>query len=849
MQYLFNTVLTTSIYAAIVGLIIVFVKGLLKNRLSARWHYLIWIVLIMKLLLPFGPESTISFFNVVPDVEYYSVRTIAEEPEYINEAHGSTEAPSETEKFTVSEINHIATFDIKALLPYIWAAGAAIMLIWLIASFWIFYKKLQKGIYPLEDRVLRIQQNCMNKMGVKRYIPIIIQNAVSMPSLFGVFHPKILLPQSAVKFTDKELEHILMHELAHYKRKDILINYLLLALQTVHWFNPVMWYCFNKMREDMELAADEQVLSLLTGEEHKAYGRTLIAILEGFSGPRLAPRLLAMADDKKSIEKRLNMIKMTEFFKRRRRLVILAGLLCIALLSGILLTNAVTDKDSISSSMDTYDAEKLLKYRTEYVGDNAAVTGIMNNLSYGGYIEEITLQTNTEPYEVTVKYDFKNNEPSQQEFFDKFHNNAAIAFALIKNVGTISFDTSTSEGIIRFTRDKFIYDNVDLWSFSENEKNFKKLLQDLLFGVHVTPVKYELTMSSTPGIRIMELYQGESAVKAVRYSAETGSLATWEPPAGKVVQEGKTVEMPRGKAVYWSPLSNSGTKEQAAENIVKITLLDKAGKEIGSREIKIVKNGYGYEVQREPGIYTDSNSQVQETITIEEAVRSAILDKASDYRNGEAVTEGHVILSEHEMGPMIKVYAIVSIGNFGFENGVFTKISGSGAIPTVITLDNREESRFALLEYKEPQDGSYYAKSIKEMFPIELQKEALDAQKHYKELIKQQELQAGEYLKSIGRAAKVSADYVEKELIDINVDASNKLFAEMSKYDSFINTCPYWIGTIEQIEDGIRYIYQTSHDKTSDGYDIVTFTKSKEDGTVEKQVKYKIVGSEVQQIE
>ena len=71
---------------------------------------------------------------------------------------------------------------------------------------------------------------------------------------------------------------------------------------------------------------------------------------------------------------------------------------------------------------------------------------------------------------------------------------------------------------------------------------------------------------------------------------------------------------------------------------------------------------------------------------MDDAVGKAILEGSGLYAKGETATEGHIILDTVRDNGLIKVYAIASYGEFGFENGVFTKVSGSGAIPTVITF-------------------------------------------------------------------------------------------------------------------------------------------------------------------
>jgi len=229
---------------------------------------------------------------------------------------------------------------------------------------------------------------------------------------------------------------------------------------------------------------------------------------------------------------------------------------------------------------------------------------------------------------------------------------------------------------------------------------------------------------------------------------------------------------------------------------------------------------------------------------LEVAVSEAIKGQANAYGLGEVATEGHVILEREDKNGVIKVYTIASYGAFGFENGVFTKISGSGAIPTVMTFKKNENGVYSLLEYVEPTDGEGYVESIKELFPSRLHSQVLSTSQYNAGLAAQQEAQAAEYLKSIGRSARVSAAYVEKELPNINAEASNKLFAELTKINPLLNNYPYWLGTREGVENGIRYIYETSQSKTDDGYDLITFRKTTVDGTVVQEIQYKVLGNE-----
>jgi hypothetical protein len=371
--------------------------------------------------------------------------------------------------------------------------------------------------------------------------------------------------------------------------------------------------------------------------------------------------------------------------------------------------------------------------------------------------------------------------------------------------------------------------------------------QNLTFRLLVYPDKYASYMSSTPGIRISADYHGP--VGKVRYSTDYGSFVTWDVPRGKVSEVGATTELPYDIPVYWTPFG-----QNKKTNVVTATLLDENGRKIDEKQVTIVNDGSAiYSVKSGEGIIfngTPTQSQAYKTKNKEDGISQAIIDCSHNkYATGETATEGHIILDTEEKNGTVKVYSIASFGEFGFENGIFTKVSGSGAIPTVMIFSKNQNGEYTLLEYQEPEDGAGYTDSLKKMFPNKLLAKVADVDKYYSDLIKQQEVQAAGYLRRIGRTAKVSSAQVEKKLAKINVQASNKLFAEFAKDNSLLSNCPYWLGTRERIENGTRYIYETSQSKTSDGQDLIVFRKTKEDGTIVQEYQYKIVGNQPQLIQ
>lgn len=111
--------------------------------------------------------------------------------------------------------------------------------------------------------IIQIVQNCKSVMNVSVSIPIVVTNRINAPALFGVINPKLVLPESIIKnLSNEQIKYICLHELAHWKRKDIWLNWITAILQILHWFNLVIWYGFFRMQQDCELACDSLVLTI-----------------------------------------------------------------------------------------------------------------------------------------------------------------------------------------------------------------------------------------------------------------------------------------------------------------------------------------------------------------------------------------------------------------------------------------------------------------------------------------------------------------------------------------------------------------------------------------------------------
>lgn len=221
----------------------------------------------------------------------------------------------------------------------------------------------------------------------------------------------------------------------------------------------------------------------------------------------------------------------------------------------------------------------------------------------------------------------------------------------------------------------------------------------------------------------------------------------------------------------------------------------------------------------------EAHQQEETAVTdLDEAVGMAVLSTNADkYATQECVAEGHILLEQEQEDTKTTVYALTMYGEYGFENGAFIKGSGSGLIPAVMTFSYDEKNGYVLEDCRYPMDGGYYVSSIQELFPEKYwDRCVVHRDDDIEELTRQERIYARDYLNRIGRTAEIG-DYVGNLLltdVGVSVEVSNHL-VELEK--DLLYGYPYWIGNLEKLEDGVRYVYEMSLDKKAGE---IIYTKS-----------------------
>ena len=358
----FDWVIETSVMASILVGLILCIKVLFRNKLTPRWQYMLWIILIIRLVLPWSPDSSYSIYSVLtyksddafissqnPVASFLTKERMQELKDIDNKKLLTKEDTYTTSSTKIGQVNKTQTHSNEddetilfyTIFIYIWLTGVILLS---VATFvmnrrLLLYIKKQPVI--TDEKIVQIFEKCKQSMSVQRNIPLLVSGKVSSPTVLGFIKPKLLLSTVHMKILDEQqLRYIFHHELAHIKRRDVGVNWLMHGLLILNWFNPILWYAYSCMREDQELACDALALTYIDSEEQIAYGHTIISLLEHYSGYYQVPGVANFSKNKRMLKRRILMIK--KFQKKSYRWSALGAVAVIAV-SSVSLLNARAD--------------------------------------------------------------------------------------------------------------------------------------------------------------------------------------------------------------------------------------------------------------------------------------------------------------------------------------------------------------------------------------------------------------------------------------------------------------------------------------------------------------------------
>lgn len=164
------------------------------------------------------------------------------------------------------------------LIFLVWLAGAALSLLYRVYKHLRFLRTVRRWSRPVKNRVYQDALTYAKaSLGVHAGIRLRVCRSIDSPMLIGLFRPTILLP--SLPLTATEVDLVLRHELTHLRRGDIWGRVLLLAVSSLHWFNPLLPLIARAVSFQCEAACDAAVLQSGTLAVRAAYGQTILHML------------------------------------------------------------------------------------------------------------------------------------------------------------------------------------------------------------------------------------------------------------------------------------------------------------------------------------------------------------------------------------------------------------------------------------------------------------------------------------------------------------------------------------------------------------------------------------------
>ena len=318
-----------AIIATVIGWVILKLNESLKEKLSPNANYIIWLVFLITLIFPIAIPSKVSIYNYIDisGVKYVRNEKINQMIELWKKADNDSEID-----YISTNHNKIWKNQIKRIIAYIWFIVFIIKFIRTMRSYTDLGRNI-RSVNQIEERVILILENCKKKLKIKRNIKLIKQEEITMPSTIGVFNVRILVTDFLLNLDDSSLENIFMHELSHYKRKDNVVNFIMLILRAVYWFNPIVKIIFKKIRTEMEYATDEMVVSTMNTTEQFNYCRIMVMVAGMISSSKdEEPILLGLSSSAEAIEKRITMISRKKEFEKNFKVITITTSLIVLLM-------------------------------------------------------------------------------------------------------------------------------------------------------------------------------------------------------------------------------------------------------------------------------------------------------------------------------------------------------------------------------------------------------------------------------------------------------------------------------------------------------------------------------------
>ena len=290
------SVLAQTLALSVTAAVLLAAKRLFLDKLSPRWQYGVWAILALRALLPAGLLGR----TLVPGgrVVLEAARLQVELPlsSVLTDPYGVTEVLAPVPLFPRGLP---VPGSITDVFFYVYAAGVLLLALWFFRSYTRLRAAIRRGLSPAPE-VLAQVEGVAARYGLTAPRRVVVLPGLESAFVCGPLRPVLALPDRPVD------DKVLLHELLHLRHGDVWAGVGVCALRCLHWCNPLIWYCCDRIQNDCEALCDQRVLERLEGEERRAYGVILLSMADGRYAR--APGTSSMANGGKNIKARIQAI-------------------------------------------------------------------------------------------------------------------------------------------------------------------------------------------------------------------------------------------------------------------------------------------------------------------------------------------------------------------------------------------------------------------------------------------------------------------------------------------------------------------------------------------------------------
>ena len=504
MERMFQAILEISLFAIPVILVLALCANLLGKRYGAKWRYLIWLVVAVRLCVPIqlSLPGRMEIMQVqVPSVQSGTREVLAQRtPDYFvqKEPNEPIQQPSVEQTQAVSE-EKTDMFDFLLAYPYVlWLGGVLGFLAWQGWKYYDFRRMLKRSRRNILDAsVLDTYYGLCREMGLQKRPAIYFCEALPSPLCVGLFRTAVYL--NSEEREPAEMRLILKHELTHCKRKDLWFKGILLLARALHFFNPFVHWMARLAEKDMELSCDLVVMADCGMAEREAYSMAILRTVREAKSKNMQMST-AFSGGKEELKMRFeNIFDMTQK-KRGIALFLAAALVVCGGTAFVGCAESETTEKTLSGTVyGDYTEEtvhELYGAKLQYIGDHIGVGKILGLLPLPEGVtndsEGIELYTDKEPYGVRRHLQWQSNAETAYTVGGESYTDdrwmqiqGMIFLALVENAGDYNLslhhaDAADGQVVTSFTFDreqaKKYFGEQDLRDFASDEGTFRNFV-------------------------------------------------------------------------------------------------------------------------------------------------------------------------------------------------------------------------------------------------------------------------------------------------------------------------------------------------------------------------------------